>query len=108
MYSGPCPWPIKGKAWHPSKVRFFKPPGRHTHPLKRFSSLLCSQASGAVLRCTPHAHQRLETSVPLSTVCTPYYKLNIELVAQAAMNWIRDVLPEPVYIFASSKLTIRT
>jgi hypothetical protein len=31
-----------------------------------------------------------------------------KLVAQATSNWTRDILPKPVYIFASSKLTIQT
>jgi hypothetical protein len=60
------------------------------------------------LERTYHAHQRLGKPIPLSIVCNPYHKPNTELVAQAATNWSRDILPEPVYIFASSKLTIRT
>jgi hypothetical protein len=76
----------------------------HTHSQVLKSPLSSREQSGLGAR---HTHTKDLGHVPLSIIYNPYRKPNTELVAQAAANWSRDILPESVYIFASSKLTIR-
>jgi hypothetical protein len=80
MYYQPFRYPIKGKGWYPSRETFraLKHTRTHSQVLKPPAP---SEQSG--LEHAPHVHQRLGAPIPLSTVCNPYCKLNIALVAHA-------------------------